>query len=149
MEQVTCCSNDLWSQNWRTLKQEGVCPGWGNELTRVTENRQTCCCMCQKVSTSSHATSSTSKQHTACWDCLELLQRLTACLELPRLENDLLATHSSQRTLLHYGLTQRFPNFFGPPPPWFHKHTHSAPLQFKKKMRFCFHFYFIFKKLSE
>jgi hypothetical protein len=29
-------------------------------------------------------------------------------------------------------LAQWFPNVFGPPPPWFHKHIHSAPLPFKK-----------------
>jgi hypothetical protein len=27
-------------------------------------------------------------------------------------------------------IDQWFPNFFGPPPPWFHIHTHSAPLPF-------------------
>jgi hypothetical protein len=26
-----------------------------------------------------------------------------------------------------------FPNLFGPPPPWFHIHTHSAPLPFQKE----------------
>jgi hypothetical protein len=48
--------------------------------------------------------------------------------------------------LLEEPLTQWFPNFFGPPPPWFHIHTHSAPLPFLKKHKCaCFHFYFIFK----
>jgi hypothetical protein len=31
-------------------------------------------------------------------------------------------------------LQQWFPNFFGPPPPRFHKHTHSAPLPFLKNI---------------
>jgi hypothetical protein len=37
------------------------------------------------------------------------------------------------KIIRHYELEQRFPNFFGPPPPWFHMHTHSAPLPFLKK----------------
>jgi hypothetical protein len=35
-------------------------------------------------------------------------------------------------------LEQWFPNFFGPPPPWFHIHTHSAPLLFFKKHKCAF-----------
>jgi hypothetical protein len=31
-------------------------------------------------------------------------------------------------------LNQRFPKLFGPPPPWFHIHTHSAPLHFLKNI---------------
>jgi hypothetical protein len=35
-------------------------------------------------------------------------------------------------------LNQWFPNFFGPPPPWFHIQTHSAPLPLKKKHKCAF-----------
>jgi hypothetical protein len=34
----------------------------------------------------------------------------------------------------HFALNQWFPNFCGPPPPWFHIHTHSAPLPFLKNI---------------
>jgi hypothetical protein len=45
--------------------------------------------------------------------------------------------HPDQDVTKH-GLDQWFPNFFGPPPPWFQIHTHSAPLPFFKKHKCAF-----------
>jgi hypothetical protein len=39
---------------------------------------------------------------------------------------------------IHLYLEQWFPNFFGPPPPWFHIHTDSAPLPLLKKHKCAF-----------